>query len=155
MTTVSLIVQRGRQQGRRIPIATPEFLIGRDPSCHLRPASRDVDWQHCAIRTTPEGTFLRDDSRCHGTLLNGRLLLGGEMQLGDGDLITVGPLSFRVAVHHPAAATRPDQRGAESDSRPGHRDAVTEAAPDFPTRVIPYPGLRRAVLSDSREKLCP
>ena len=55
---VTLIVQKGVHRGKRIPITVAEFLIGRDPECHLRPSSKDVQWLHCAIVTRDGVAFL-------------------------------------------------------------------------------------------------
>jgi predicted component of type VI protein secretion system len=112
---VNLIVLSGVHEGRRIPVAVPEFLIGRDPSCHLRPASKSVQWQHCAIVTKQGRIFLRDEGGAEGTLLNRRLLVGGEMQLVDGDQITVGPLLFQVLLE-PEAPARLQKHAMETAS---------------------------------------
>jgi predicted component of type VI protein secretion system len=101
---VNLVVLSGVHEGRRIPIAVPEFLIGRDPSCHLRPASTSVGWQHCAIVSKRGRVFLRDEAGADGTVLNRRLLVGREVQLAHGDLITVGPLLFQVKFDREAPA---------------------------------------------------
>jgi predicted component of type VI protein secretion system len=114
---VNLIVLSEVQQGRRIRVAVPEFLIGRDPQCHLRPTSNDVQSLHCAIVTKRGRVFLRDESRTEGTLLNRRLLLGGEMQLVDGDHIAVGPLLFLVAFEPDAPVGVRTRIGADSPHR--------------------------------------
>jgi predicted component of type VI protein secretion system len=93
---VTLTVMKGVHQGRQIAVGVPEFCIGRDPMCHLRPASKEVHWEHCAIVTREDGVFLRDDAGRGGTYVNDRMVLGGEVQLADRDLISVGPLAFRV-----------------------------------------------------------
>jgi predicted component of type VI protein secretion system len=110
---VNLIVLSEVQQGRRIPVAVPKFLIGRDPKCHLRAASNDVQSLHCAIVTKRGRVFLRDESRTEGTVLNRRLLLGGEMQLVDGDHIAVGPLLFLVTFEPDAPVGVRGQIGAK------------------------------------------
>jgi len=120
---VNLIVLSGVHEGRRIPIAVPEFLIGRDPSCHLRPASKSVQWQHCAIVTKRGRIFLRDESGTEGTLLNRRLLVGGEVQLAEGDQIGVGPLLFQVAFEADAPAGL--QKHAGVKAAPPHAGSDT------------------------------
>jgi pSer/pThr/pTyr-binding forkhead associated (FHA) protein len=95
---VHLTVAGGIHDGRKIAIAVPEFLIGRDPKCHLRPASNDVSRLHCAIVQRAGVVFLRDYGSSNGTYLNKRMLVHGEMQLEDGDLIQVGPLTFQLVV---------------------------------------------------------
>jgi predicted component of type VI protein secretion system len=121
---VNLIVLSEVQQGRRIPVAVPEFLIGRDPGCHLRPASSDVQCLHCAIVTKRGRVFLRDESRTEGTLLNHRLLLGGEVQLVDGDHIAVGPLLFLITFEPDGPAAVRTQAGAKA----ARHDSSTDTA---------------------------
>lgn len=95
---VHLSVAGGIHDGRRIPISVSEFLIGRDPKCHLRPASNDVSRLHCAIVIRNGIVFLRDYGSSNGTYLNKRMLVHGELQLEDGDLIQVGPLTFKLVI---------------------------------------------------------
>lgn len=99
---VSLIVIGGVHDGREVPVRAAEFVIGRDPSCQLRPASNEVSRQHCAIVLRDDGIFLRDYGSRNGTVVNGRVLRKGELQLEDGDVLQVGPLAFRVGVKTPA-----------------------------------------------------
>lgn len=96
--TVTLTVMGGKHNGRQIPIHVPEFRIGRDQRCHLRPNSPEVSRFHCAILQRPNGVFIKDYGSKNGTMVNHRLLQGGELQLQDGDIIEVGPLAFIVSI---------------------------------------------------------
>ncbi len=96
--TVTLTVMGGKHNGRQIPIHVPEFRIGRDQRCHLRPNSPEVSRFHCAILQKPNGVFVKDYGSKNGTLVNHRLLQGGELQLQDGDIVEVGPLAFIVSI---------------------------------------------------------
>jgi predicted component of type VI protein secretion system len=154
---VNLIVVGGMHNGRRIPIRVEEFLIGRDPTCHLRPSSKEIQWQHCAIVTRDGGLFLRDDSSGNGVFLNRRLLRGGEMQIEDGDVIEVGPLMFRVKMSGQELA--PARERQEEEQTPLH--AGHEVAADD-TRIrgrTPLPPTARSAIEvkpmrDAREILC-
>jgi pSer/pThr/pTyr-binding forkhead associated (FHA) protein len=95
---VNLTVLGGVHNGREIPLRAAEFVIGRDPSCNLRPASHEVSRQHCALIQRDGRAFLKDFGSRNGTVVNHRVLAGGELQLADGDLIEVGPLAFRVGL---------------------------------------------------------
>lgn len=155
--SVTLIVLGGNHHGRRIPIRIPEFCIGRDPSCHLRPASKDVQWEHCAILTRASRSFLRDNGGPGGTLLNRRLLVGGEMQLQEGDVITVGPLNFQVALDHDDATfavTSDELPASDTDTNrlPVRRAETRAVEATHPTAVLPFPTAKRP--RDCREILC-
>ena len=97
---VALVVVRGRSEGTRIPIATSPFLIGRDSRCHLRPRSSQVSKWHCVISVKADGAYVRDLNSLNGTFVNGRRIKQ-EVRLRNGDLITIGPLVFAVAVEEP------------------------------------------------------
>ncbi len=101
---VTLTVVGGVHDGKQIPITVNEFRIGRDAKCHLRPASEDVSRNHCAIIIRPDQRlFLRDYGSSNGTILNQRLLVHGEVQLENGDMIEVGPLMFRLNIGQEAS----------------------------------------------------
>jgi predicted component of type VI protein secretion system len=145
--TVNLIVLSEVHQGRRIPVAVPEFLIGRDPNCHLRAASSDVGRLHCAIVTKRGRVFLRDESRTEGTLLNRRLLLGGEVQLVDGDHIAIGPLLFLVTFE-------PDGPVGARNRAAVNAAARHDAGSHTPHRQLTFDAARRPKTpSDAEEAL--
>lgn len=137
---VNLIVLSGVHQGRRIPVGVPKFTIGRDPSCHLRPASKSVQPQHCAIVTRRGRIFLRDESIGEGTVVNRRLLLGGEVQLIHGDQIAVGPLLFQVRLEPDTPAGLRDDAAATlvacyaASDRADNESRATPTPPPRPLR---------------------
>jgi pSer/pThr/pTyr-binding forkhead associated (FHA) protein len=93
-------------QGRSIPIAHSEFLIGRDPDCQLRPASAMISKRHCAVLVKGSKVFVRDFESTNGTAINNQPVKG-ERELGNGDTLRVGPLEFKVVLEVPATASKP------------------------------------------------
>lgn len=92
----SLTVVGGLFNGKVIPLKVVQFKIGRGPSCHLRPVSEDVGLLHASIVSYNDGKcYIADAGSPLGTSINQRLLIGGQLQLVDGDEITIGPLVFR------------------------------------------------------------
>jgi pSer/pThr/pTyr-binding forkhead associated (FHA) protein len=142
---VFLTVVSEANRGRQISIAIPEFKIGRDPNCHLRPTSGDISRLHCAIVRKHGRVFLRDYGSSNGTLLNHRLLVHGELQLEDGDLIEVGPLAFRISL--PAdvrseANIHEDEnfeRAVLGDIEPSLDKTVVISRPDLPDMAVQGP----------------
>ena len=57
---VSLVVASGVHQGKAIPIAGSQFVIGREEGCQLRPASPAISKKHCAVRVRDGRVFLED-----------------------------------------------------------------------------------------------
>jgi len=153
--SVTLLVVGGSQDGRRIPLTMPEFLIGRDSSCHLRPASKDVGQRQCAIVVKEQAVFLRDDSNGQGTYLNRRLLAGGELQLQHDDLIEVGPLSFRLAIAAGAKTPPPRPKVAEMSHILTQMVADLERKSAATMAVYkPGQGVPDRSVQDSKEILC-
>ena len=93
----SLVVGQGPHKGRVIPVSLPQFIIGRDSKCHLRPASQTISKRHCELLTRDDRWFVRDLSSTNGTFVNEDQVTG-EHELRDGDLLKVGPLDFGVRI---------------------------------------------------------
>jgi predicted component of type VI protein secretion system len=91
----SLVVTRGLNQGREIPITSTPFTIGRDPSCTLRPKSANISRRHCMLLIDNERVFVRDFGSTNGTLVNDRRVID-TVELHDADRLQVDRLFFEV-----------------------------------------------------------
>jgi pSer/pThr/pTyr-binding forkhead associated (FHA) protein len=100
------VVTEGKQQGKRLPITLPQFVIGRDPQCHLRPASPSISKRHCAILQRENRAFVRDFDSTNGTFVNDRQIKG-EIELQHGDQLRIGPIILTVHVEAGAPVNRP------------------------------------------------
>jgi len=127
---LSLLVKRAQGGFQEIPIRLPQFLIGRDPDCHLRPVSPLVSKRHCAIIIREGKAFLKDFESTNGTLHNGRLLKG-EIELADGDEFKVGPLVFKVKLVQESTGSSPklptvaETTSEKAAAKPSPSKAVT------------------------------
>ena len=92
-----VIVTPGKMEGKSIPITLSQFLIGRDPQCHLRPASALISKRHCAVLVRGEQAFVRDFDSTNGTSVNNEPVIG-EKELMPDDRLKIGPLAFRVVL---------------------------------------------------------
>jgi pSer/pThr/pTyr-binding forkhead associated (FHA) protein len=93
---LSLVVQAaGKGEGKVIPIPVSPFLIGRDPHCHLRPASPVISKRHCALTMKGGKAFVSDFNSTNGTFVNS-VQVQGEVELHDEDQLKLGPLAFKV-----------------------------------------------------------
>lgn len=99
---VSLVVATGAHEGRVIPLTGPQFLIGRDQQCHLRPASQAISKLHCAVVIRDGRAFVKDFGSTNGTLVNGQLIQSTEVEIADGATLRVGPLDFIVQIEKSA-----------------------------------------------------
>lgn len=163
---VSLVVATGVHQGKVVPIVGSQFLVGRDPSCQLRPASQAVSKQHCAILIRDGKVFLKDFGSTNGTVLNDAIVQNEEQQINNNDSLKIGPLDFTVRIE----ATAPKTDGTplpEVNPETAAALAAVKAAttsPGKPTRdptpvpgSTPSPGTKqgKAVKIDSTEEQTP
>ena len=91
----SLVVISGSTTGKEIPIRLPEFVIGRDPECHLRPASPMISKKHCAFVIDGERVLFKDFGSTNGSFIND-VRVERNTYLQDGDVVKFGPLVFRA-----------------------------------------------------------
>jgi predicted component of type VI protein secretion system len=101
-----VVLSEGKANGQTIPITLPQFLIGRDPQCQLRPASPMISKRHCAVIVKNGKVFVRDFGSTNGTFVN-EDPVKGERQLQNEDKLKVGPLLFRVALEASAPVNKP------------------------------------------------
>jgi pSer/pThr/pTyr-binding forkhead associated (FHA) protein len=101
-----VVVNAGKASGQTISIKIPQFVIGRDPQCNLRPSSAMISKRHCALIINDETVLLRDFESTNGTFVNDEPVKG-EVQLKNNDVLKVGPLVFRVVMEPTMAPTKP------------------------------------------------
>lgn len=136
-----LVLTTGKQEGKLIEIKLPQFLIGRDPQCHLRPASPMISKRHCAFIQRDDKAFIRDFGSTNGTFVNDERV-EGERELRHDDQVKVGPITFAVrlevpakpAGQTPAPATRPV---ASKTPAPATRPAGPKPGPAKTDTPIP------------------
>ena len=113
-----MVLSAGSAAGKALAVNVPQFIIGRDPQCNLRPASAMISKRHCALLTKSGQLFLRDFDSTNGTFLNNEAVKG-EVPIKDGDVLKVGPLSFKVVIDsQPSAKPTPPPKprnAAETD----------------------------------------
>ncbi len=94
---VILKVTKGSKIGAKIAVKKDEFLIGRNPECHLCAGSTSISRRHCAITRDGTKVTIKDLGSRNGTLVNGEKITG-EVELKSGDDITIGSLGFIVTI---------------------------------------------------------
>jgi predicted component of type VI protein secretion system len=102
-----VVIAAGKQEGKVLEIKLPQFVIGRDPQCHLRPASALISKRHCAILQREGKAYVCDFDSTNGTLLNNEPVKG-EVELHHDDQLKIGPLVFSVRLEAtPAPVNKP------------------------------------------------
>ena len=92
-----LQVSGGPHEGKRIPVSSFPFLIGRSDECHLRPKSETISRRHCQIEQQGAAFSIHDLKSREGTFVNSSRL-NAKYQLSDGDVLRIGPLTFVVRI---------------------------------------------------------
>jgi pSer/pThr/pTyr-binding forkhead associated (FHA) protein len=133
---VKLFVVQGRPRGKTLLFPFGEFLIGRGAECHIRPNSDWVSRQHCLLRVTPDGVFIRDLGSRNGTLVNG-IRVVDERRLGNSDQLQVGPLVFEVQVETYPSPSSPLGPTVSDQGETGLTCSDTAELPRF---IEPSPG---------------
>jgi predicted component of type VI protein secretion system len=136
-----VVLTEGKQRGKVLNITLAQFLIGRDPQCHLRPASPMISKRHCAIIQREGKAFIRDFDSTNGTLVNEQAVKG-EVELHHDDQLKVGPLLFSVRLEASPPVNRPTPApptksavalAASAKAAPGQAAAASASATPPPT----------------------
>lgn len=133
---LSLVVADGVHQGKVIPITVPEFLIGRDPECQLRPASPQMSKKHCAVLVRKGKVFVRDFGSTNGTFINDEQV-AGEIEVKNGDLFKAGPLVFHVKIELSAAKLATPAKPAATSAKTAVSAGVVAGSKSSPVLEIP------------------
>jgi len=82
-----LVAQEGPLKGQRWQVSQT-IVLGRESSCDVVVADRQISRYHARLTPTPEGVILEDLGSKNGTHHNG-VALSGPVVLQDGDLVSV------------------------------------------------------------------
>jgi len=117
------VMSEGKARGQSIPITLPQFLIGRDKECQLRPASPMISKRHCAVLIRGGKAFVRDFGSTNGTFVNEEQVKG-ERQLQHDDVLKVGALLLRVAIEVTPPVNKPTPPPPKAAGAPSDDDDV-------------------------------
>lgn len=130
-----VVMTNGNNRGKVLEITWAQFVIGRDPQCHLRPASPLISKRHCALVKKDGKAFIHDFDSTNGTLLNDQPVKG-EVELSDGDRLQIGPLHFEVKIEIDVPIDKPTPMPAKTPAQLPQIGAKTPA-PASPKPAIP------------------
>jgi len=85
-----LLVCRGLQRGRPIPVREGTWTIGRGPTCDVSLQGRGLSRTHLRVENTPEnGVVVSDAASTNGVFVNGERV--ERRALRDRDMLQLGP----------------------------------------------------------------
>jgi pSer/pThr/pTyr-binding forkhead associated (FHA) protein len=129
---LSLVVKAaGPQEGKVLLISLSQFVIGRDPQCHLRPASPMISKRHCALVQRDGKVFIQDFGSTNGTIVNDQPVKD-EIELHNTDRLKIGPLHFEVRIVQDSPTVKgatPKPPTKAVGAKPAPAKAPAKAAP--------------------------
>lgn len=123
----ALVVTFGTTARKRRILEKPTSLLGRGKGCDIRLDAVEISTVHCVITHTACGLAIRDcDSRV-GTLVNDQPVKEGT--LSHGDILQLGPFSFRVHIPKGWPPTLPAlMRSGDSQELSGSQELGSNTA---------------------------
>ncbi|QSQ19863.1 FHA domain-containing protein [Pyxidicoccus parkwayensis] len=91
-----LTISEGREAGKEFVFDQDSVLIGRSTDCDVALFDPGVSRKHCRIFLDGEAYAVEDQGSANGTLVNGSPVT--TQALGDGDKLTLGPVTFIFAM---------------------------------------------------------
>jgi anti-anti-sigma factor len=123
-----------------------ECVIGREPSCHIRPDHGKVANRHCRLYWFGPRLMIEDLNTAIGTGVNGVEIEGQPVELNDFDDISAGPVHFLVMItptHETMAARTPAwvagelaRRGSKRASDSNIVSPIMQTARDILSRLV-------------------
>jgi predicted component of type VI protein secretion system len=144
-----VVLVAGKQEGKVLEIKTPQFVVGRDPECHLRPASPMISKRHCALIQKEGKVYIKDFGSTNGSFVNDQPVQNAVVQLNNGDRLKIGPLLFEVRLEVEADAptdqkTPAPKQAAVSQPTPAPRQAaVSQPTPAPKEAAVSQPAPTR------------
>jgi pSer/pThr/pTyr-binding forkhead associated (FHA) protein len=142
-----VVLTPGANQGKSLEIKLSQFVVGRDPQCHLRPASPMISKRHCAILVREGKAFVRDFDSTNGTFINNKPVKG-EMELHNGDQLKIGPLLFAAKLETSTPVNRPTPPPA---NKPKTKAVLPGKSPTPLPATIARPAAAAATIATASE----
>jgi pSer/pThr/pTyr-binding forkhead associated (FHA) protein len=142
----ALVLLYGNTSKKHRALDRDVILVGRARGCDLGLEAADVSSIHCVITRHGSGFAVRDCQSRSGTKVNGNLVR--ETVLHDGDLLQLGPFSFRVHLPHGFVAA-----AAPAGSRLHHLEQSRRNFARLALKQRQLLRLEKPALTDSRVRL--
>ena len=144
----SLVIQTGKNKGRRINLPDREVVIGRDHGCFIRLTLTEVSRRHCSLTPSPSGVTLRDLGSQNGTIVNNQAI-NGEVNLRVGDFVQFGSIQFQLTLTKPP---KPSAALEDNDIAGWLSDGDSSELNTSDTTVIKIPELKNRAQLDQKQK---
>jgi len=144
-----VVLAAGKQEGKVLEIKVPQFIVGRDPECHLRPTSPMISKKHCALIQKGEKVYIKDFGSTNGSYVNDQPVQNAAVQLKNGDTLKIGPLLFSVRLEAGivSPAAQPTSAPQEAASKTGPAAPKLGKAVAKPGQVVKSPQPAKAAVT--------
>lgn len=132
---VTLVTFGKKGDLKSFDLAKPTTVLGRKTDADLRIPLSDISRSHCEFVLQNGSVKVRDLDSSNGTFVNGEQVT--ESDLGAGDVVRLGPVSFTVQIDGQPADVKPPSekpaRAKKSDSSgaPTVAPSVGDESDDF------------------------
>ncbi|MCB1282396.1 MAG: SpoIIE family protein phosphatase [Salinibacterium sp.] len=93
------------------------YTMGRSTGCDAQLADKTVSRRHCRITYSSDNWFITDLESRHGTYVNGAQLdVNTPTMLSEGDLIRMGPWTYRARMTEAAPSTLPTANDVDTSA---------------------------------------
>lgn len=139
---------------QRIVVKDGESYIGRADDCKIRIPSSNVSRKHCKLTLKDKLAFVVDLQSVNGTFVNGEKISKSTV-LREGDILLIGPISFRVMIPTTVSSSIDPQKPAKKqtprkpsqyeleifpDAEPNTDSNSFSVSPDDSGSIIPIQG---------------
>ena len=139
------LVQLGKYGRQHHRITGAECVVGREPSCDIRPDHGRVSKRHCRLFRDRDRFFVEDFNSADGTIVNGQRILA-PTPLADGDELRVGPVAYLVMIGEAQELSSRDDGWVARTVETGQGTARVGSASDSNVIVSPAMETARAIL---------
>jgi pSer/pThr/pTyr-binding forkhead associated (FHA) protein len=132
---VTLVTFGKKGDPKSFDLSKPTTVLGRKTDADLRIPLSDISRSHCEFVLRNGSVKVRDLDSSNGTFVNGEQIT--ESELGAGDVVRLGPISFTVQIDgQPADVKPPSEKPApakksESSGAPTIAPATGDESDDF------------------------
>ena len=139
------LVQLGAYGKHQFRMTGRECVIGREPSCDVRPDHGRVSKRHCRLYWRADRLMVEDINSSDGTCINGQRMLA-PTELADGDELYVGPVHYLVMIGEEAEVAGRTETWIAQAIKAHHVGDPTNGASDSNIAVSPAMQTARQIL---------
>ena len=121
----SIVIERGKNQGKRISIQSFPFTIGRDTANGLQVDDEEVSREHLRVKRRGNLYILEDLGSRNGTYVNGDRIVN--TTLTNGDKVLNGTTEFKFLASHAEIHITDEFIGSNGEERAHEASGMSQS----------------------------